>query len=224
MDHLDQIVGPAGPFLRQVDEVLSHAGAPPDHRVWAELRRVRLLPGDAVHAVAALRSGDLLDAAPELRADARAYAGIAAALPPPGSWTGAAADAYDTARRHTAEHLSGGLESLDERLEATADLADALVDWMDQTRGELAGTLAAILGSAEALVLSSHAQPDHPAPSHAPLEPPAPNGPTPGRPAPGQILAAADVAERILQTVADRYEHAADLLHGSAALAEPLHP
>ena len=199
MDALDEVMDTAGPLLRRVDELLSGLGAPPDHDVWAEMRRVRLLPGDAAHAVAALRATELEPAAPELRADARSYAGIAEALPAPGAWTGDAADAYDAARRRTAEHLSGGADTLDERLEATADLADALVEWMGQTRGDLARTLAHVLGSAEALSLSSDAAID-----------PA---------ATVEVIAAAEVGRRILRTIADSYELAADLLHGSADLA-----
>jgi uncharacterized protein YukE len=199
MDALDEVMDTAGPLLRRVDELLSGLGAPPDHEVWTEMRRVRLLPGDAAQAVAALRTGELEQAAPELRADARGYAGIAEALPPPGVWTGDAADAYDAARRRTAEHLSGTADSLDERLEATADLADALVEWMDQTRSDLARTLAHVLGSAEALSLSSGAAID-----------PA---------ATGEVIAAAEVGRRVLQTVGESYELAADLLHGSADVA-----
>jgi hypothetical protein len=201
MDALDQIAGPADSLVRRVDELLSGAGAPPDHRVWTQLRRVRLLPGDAVHAVTALRSAELLDAAPELRADARAYAGIAESLPSPGGWTGAAADAYDAARRRAADHLSGGADSLDERMEATADLADALIDWIEQTRGSLAGTLAEILVSSQAITLVAEEPAD----------------PTASR----LVAAAADVAERILRSVADSYDTAVELLHGSAELAVP---
>jgi hypothetical protein len=201
MDALDEVMDTAGPLLRRVDELLSNLGAPPDHEVWTAIRRVRLLPGDAAQAVAALRAGELHEAAPELRADARSYAGIAEALPPPGAWTGDAADAYDAARRRTAEHLSGATDSLEERLEATADLADALIEWMDQTRGDLARTLAHVLGSAEALSLSAATTID-PAAS-------------------GEVIAAAEVGRRILQTVAESYELAADLLHGSADLASP---
>ena len=199
MDSLDQIMPTAGPLLRRVDELLSGVGAPPDHEVWTQMRRVRLLPGDAVRAVATLRASDLADASPELRADARAYAGIAESLPPPGTWTGEAADAYDAARRRAADHLSGGLESLDERLEATADLADALAEWMDEARFDLARTLAEVLSSTEAVSLSADSTID----------------PAARR----EVLAAADVAERILHAVADSYELAADLLHGSAELA-----
>jgi hypothetical protein len=64
MDLLDGVVAAADPLLRRVDQVLSTTGAPPDHPVWASLRLVRLLPGDAVQAVAALRPADLAEAAP----------------------------------------------------------------------------------------------------------------------------------------------------------------
>src|SRR3954469_9009136 len=118
MDRLDQALQAAGPLLRQVDEIISAMGAPADHRLWTEVRRVRVLPGDAVQAVAALRPAELSEAAPELRADARAYGRLAESLPGPGHWTGEAAEAYDAARLRTAEHLSGSPESLDERLVA----------------------------------------------------------------------------------------------------------
>jgi hypothetical protein len=200
MDALEQMLQAAGPLLRRVDEVISTVGAPPGHRVWSELRRVRVLPGDAVHAVAALRPAELSEAAPVLRADARTCAGVADSLPPRGGWAGDAAGAYDAARRRAAEHLSGGPESLDERLEATADLADALVEWIGQARAHLAATLADVLVSAEAVALSDGSTLD-PAGDRA-------------------ALAAADVGARVLHTVAGSYELAADLLDGSADLAD----
>jgi hypothetical protein len=202
MDTLDQVMAAAAPLLRRVDELLSGVGAPPDHQVWTQMRRVRLRPGDAVHAIAALRPDDLADASPELRADARAYADIAESLPPPGTWTGDAADAYDAARRRAADHLSGGLESLDERMEATADLADALTDWMSESRSAVAATLAGVLGSTEAILLSADSAVD----------------PAAAR----EVLAAADIAERLLRTVADSYDLAVELLDGSAGLVVAL--
>ncbi len=201
MDRLDEVLDAASPLLRQVDEVLRAAGAPAGHGLWAELRRVRLLPGDAARAVAALTPSAFADAVPELRGDARACAEAAATLPDPGEWTGEAADAYDEFRRRTAAQLSGGADSLDERLEATADLAQALTDWMARTRAGLAATLAVILGSREALTLS---------------EPP------PVPPETAHVLAAADVAARVLRAIANSYDEGADLLHGSAALATPM--
>lgn len=193
MDRLDEVLAVAEPLLARVDRLLETAGAPAGHRLWSELRRVRLLPGDAARAVAALRPAAFGDAVPELRAEARACAEVAADLPPPGSWTGDAAEAYDGLRRRVAERLSGDGESLDERLEATADLAQALGDWMAKARADLAMALATVLGSQEVVALSNgDAAPD----------------------------AAAEVAAHVLQTVAESYADADDLLQGSAGLAD----
>jgi hypothetical protein len=201
MDRLDRLMTTAGPLLRRVDEILSAAGAPPAHRVWTELRRVRLLPGDAARAVAALRPAELEEAVPELRADARAYAVLAASLPEPGEWTGAAADAYDAARQRTAAHLSGGPDSLDERLQASADLAEGLMSWMRSARDSLAETLVEVLTSTEAVTLAG-----------TKVDPAALR----------EQQAAADVAAQVLCAVADGYVAGADLLYKSARLAEPV--
>jgi hypothetical protein len=201
MDRLDRLLATAGPLLRRVDDVLAAVGAPPEHRVWIQLRRVRLLPGDAARAVAALRPDELAEAAPELRADARAYAVLAASLPEPGEWTGAAAEAYDAARQRAAVHLSGEPESLDERLQASADLADALMTWMRSARDSLAEVLTEVLTSTEAVTLAE------PGTDLATVR---------------QQEAAADVAVLILQAVAEGYAAGADLLHTSARLAEPM--
>jgi hypothetical protein len=200
MDRLDRVLAAAAPLLRQVDDLLAAGGAPPDHRIWTELRRVRLLPGDAARSVAALRPEELLEAAPGLRADARAYGVLAASLPGPGVWTGAAAEAYDAARQRAAEHLCGGEESLGARLEASADLADGLVAWMRGARAEVADALARALGSTEAVVLAEGAA--DPASSR-------------------ELDAAAQVGALVLRAVADGCLTGADLLHDSAGLAHP---
>ncbi|MEV4703636.1 hypothetical protein [Actinoplanes sp. NPDC049316] len=201
MDRLNELLETAGPLLRRVDATISGGGAPPGDEVWTQLRRVRLLPGDAVRAVAALRPADLVDAAPELRADARAYAVLAGSLPAPGDWSGIAAEAYDRVRMRTATHLSGEPGSLDELLQASADLADDLIAWMHHTRESVAAVLADILGSLEAVALA---------------------GDKVDVTAPRELAAAATVAERVLRTVADAYDQATELLHTSAALAEPV--
>ncbi|GGQ70340.1 hypothetical protein [Couchioplanes azureus] len=201
MDRLRQLLDTAGPLLRRVDALLDGGGAPAGHGVWAQLRRVRLLSGDAAHAVAALRPADLADAGPELRAEARAYAALAASLPAPTQWSGSAAEAFEDARRRTASHLSGDGDSLGDRLRASADLADDLVDWMRTTREALAAALADVLGSTEAITVCAD--------EVDPLSP-------------TQAAAAAAVAETVLRTVADAYDRAADLLHASSVLAEPL--
>jgi hypothetical protein len=203
MDRLDEVLAVAAPLLSRVDDLLDKAGAPVDHEVWRELRRVRLLPGDAVRAVAALRPGAFDDAVPSLRADARACSAVAAGLPPPGEWGGEAAEAYAEVRGRMAERLSGGDdESLDERLEASADLAQALIDWMVRARADLAVALARVLASGEAVLLSA---------SEVDV-----GGASGG----DEALAAAGVAAFLLRAIAGSYADADDLLQGSAELAE----
>ncbi|MEV6492085.1 hypothetical protein AB0M20_26220 [Actinoplanes sp. NPDC051633] len=209
-DRLDSVLDTAAPLLKRVDEVLSASGAPPDHEVWPTLRRVRLLPWDAVNAVAALRPAALAEAAPELRADAQACAAAAESLPPPGEWSGTAADAYDDLRKRTAVHLTGTADSLDVRLTATADLADALTSWMSEARAGLAATLAEILTSTEALALSPQAAPSAPSAHSAPGAVDPASEP--------EARAAADVAARVLQSVADTYDAAAGLMSTTADL------
>ncbi len=201
MDRLDYVLDVAYPLLDQVDGVLSSAGAPSEHAMWAELRRVRLLPGDAVRAVAALRPAAFADVVGDLRADARTCAELAEFLPFPDEWTGEAADAYDVVRRRAAAHLGGRDESLDEQLEATADLAQALADWMSRARADVAGTLAHVLGSGAAFALTE--------------------GGTTVPPPEAEVHAAALIATHVLRTIADSYEYGHELLHGSAALATP---
>lgn len=200
MDRLDDLVGLADLLLVRVDDVLASVGAPPGHPVWTQLRRVRLLPADAVRAVAGLRPDALADAAPLLRHQARQYADIASSLPAAGHWTGDAADAYDAGRRRMVEHLSADPASLAERLEASADLGAALLDWMWQTRSALAGTLADVLSCAEAVLLTADTE----------------VGPA-SRDA---AAAAAEIGAQLLRTVADAYDAAEDLLDGSAELTD----
>ncbi|MCO8273355.1 hypothetical protein M1L60_22435 [Actinoplanes sp. TRM 88003] len=201
MDRLDQLLDAATPLLRRAEEVLEVAGVPVGHPVLDDFRRVRLMPADAAHSVAGLRPSALVDAAADLRAGARVCADVATSLPPPGDWEGEAADAYDDRRRRYAVHLSGTGESLDERLEASADLAAALHDWMARTRDNLASALADVLGSAESITLS--APPGHP-------------------PSMAEIRAAADLASHVLRVVATDYAEAEDLLQGSQELANPV--
>lgn len=208
-DQLDQLIAVADPLLRRVDDRLATVGAPGGHEVWAELRRVRLLPGDAVRAVAALRPAAILDSAAELRADARAYADLADALPSPGEWSGAAADAYEQARRRTAERLNGGPDSLGRRMEATADLAEALTEWMSRARAELAEALAAVCLTTEALTLSGHSSGS----GHAPGL-----GGSPSE----EAAAAAAIGAVLLRVIADSYDRADPLLDGYTGLQNAL--
>jgi hypothetical protein len=199
MDRLDDVLHTTRPLLERVDRSLTVAGAPGDHPVWTEVRRVRLLPGDAARAVAALRPGEFDEAGPAIRAEARMCEAAATDLPAAGAWTGEAADAYDEVRQRMAARLGGTAEGLGGRLAGTAGLAEAVRDWMVQTRHALARTLAEVASSQEAFLVAAGGG---------------------GLPSEADIRAAADVAAVVLRTVGDRYDDASDLIHGSAALTE----
>ncbi|GAA4596316.1 ElaB/YqjD/DUF883 family membrane-anchored ribosome-binding protein [Actinoplanes octamycinicus] len=210
MDRLDHLLAATESLLSRVDEVLATVGAPAGHDVWPELRRVRLLPGDAVRAVAALHPAAVAEAVPELRAQARACAATADALPLATDWSGAAAESYEAARRRTAEQLNAGPDSLSRRMTATADLADAVADWMTRTRHALATCLAGVLTSAPALTVG---------PAH--LGAATETSTQSGLPTPDESRAAADIAARLLATIASAYDQAEDLLTEAAPLKSP---
>jgi hypothetical protein len=211
MDPLDQLAPAAADLLARAEATLTSAGAPTDHPVWALLRRLRVLPGDAVAAVAALRPEPLAGAGPALRELSAAYAGAATAVARSVSWSGPAADAYAERATALADHLGvdplraahvgadhvgadhrAGTEPLDhglvERVAATRDFAEAVDAWTVRARRDLARTLALLLGSAQAVTLRTAA-----------------SGPVP---TPEVITAAADVAARVLAMVAGAYDEA----------------
>lgn len=201
MDRLPELVDLAGPLLRRVDELIAQ-GAPEDHGLWIELRRVRLLPTEAVRAVAALRPEALNPTVPRLRRHARDVADAAELLAPPHDWTGDAADAYDARRQRMIDHLGGHPHGLTARLEDSADLAQDLVEWLQAARHRVALALADVLASAEAVVLAGAA---------------AAGGHTITR---AELAAAAAIATRVLRAVADSYDRAQELLDRSLGLAE----
>ncbi len=206
MDALDRIIGVAGPLLARIDEIVEYAGAPEHHPVWTELRRVRLLPGDAVDAVAALRP-EAVDE-PALRSARDSLAEVATALPAAAGWDGPAADAY---RAHR-DGLAAQVEDLAARAVATAELGAEMADWMRAARRDVAAVLADVLSSgASVTMLSSGASVTVPAARGGPVEllPPA------------QVDAAAQVAVVVLRTVGDAFAAAGPILDRSAELAAP---
>jgi hypothetical protein len=149
MDPLDRVSAPAADLLSQVDDILARAGAPDDHPLWTLLRRVRVLPGDAVAALAAIRPAELTAAGVAVRDLVPAYEAARDALDGQVEWDGAAGDAY---RAH-ARTLSGGLAAAAENLRVTSSTADAVAAWLGDTRARLAAELAAVLSSAEAVAV-----------------------------------------------------------------------
>lgn len=152
MDDLDRLAEPALDLLRRVDTLLA-AGVPESHPVWPMLRRLQVLPGDAVEAFLGLHPAPLASAGRAVRQLVGGYDEVTAALTKPGSWSGPGASAYGDVRGALLRHLDEGPESLVGRLESTAGYVDALADWVDGSRLALARTLADVLGSAEAVTV-----------------------------------------------------------------------
>lgn len=189
MDALDHLAGPAADLLGRVDDLLAEAGVPAGHPIWPLLGRVRALPGAALDAVVALRPEPLVAAAAALRGLIPAYDDAAAALTVDVAWEGAGAEAFASRRAALSEHLTGGSESLAERLEASAAYLDAVADWVSASRAALARTLAEVLGSAEAVMVVI-----------------GPVGPAASASALSRPAAAAQLGARVLATVAELHD------------------
>ncbi|MFG1867482.1 hypothetical protein [Micromonospora arborensis] len=152
MDALDRLAEPGLDLLRRVDRLIA-AGVPEGHRVWPLLRRMQVLPGDAVRGFLDLHPAPLASAGHAVRRLVRGYDDVSAALTDSVLWSGPAATAYGQQRAALLRHLDEGPDSLVGRLESTAGYADALADWVEGSRLALARTLADVLRSAEAVAV-----------------------------------------------------------------------
>lgn len=160
MDALDRVAGPALTLLTLVDTSLARHGAAADDPVWPLARRLRALPGDAVAAFVAVRPAPLVAAGTAIRPHLDRYAEAADALAVHRDWSGAAAQAYDAGRQALAARLVGGgpdpgAVSHAGRLAATAAYAEATARWVSLSRAALARTLAEVLGSADAVTVTT---------------------------------------------------------------------
>ncbi|SCL24705.1 hypothetical protein GA0070616_2966 [Micromonospora nigra] len=197
MDALDRLAEPGLDLLGRVDALLA-AGAPEGHRVWPLLRRMQVLPGEAVRAFLDLRAAPLTAAGHAVRRQVRGYDDAGAALTDQLLWSGPAAEAYGRARASLLHHFDEGPESLVGRLESTAGYADALADWVEGSRLALARALADVLGSADAVAVVAATS------ARGPGDPAAPS--TTGAPQ------AAEIAARVLAVLCVAYDGAETLL------------
>ncbi|MEV7329538.1 hypothetical protein [Micromonospora sp. NPDC093244] len=205
MDPLDRLAEPGLDLLHRVDALLA-AGVPEGHRVWPLLRRMQVLPGDAVRGFLDLHPAPLTAAGHAVRRLVRGYDDVCATLTDPVLWSGPAASAYGQERAALLRHLDEGPESLVGRLESTAGYADALADWVEGSRLALARTLADVLRSAEAVAVVA-------ATAAGPPLPPGPVGPG--------VADAAEIAARVLAVLCVAYDGAETLLRQWApSLAE----
>ncbi|PZF83671.1 hypothetical protein [Micromonospora deserti] len=198
MDVLDRLAEPGLDLLRRVDTLLA-GGAPEGHRVWPLLRRMQVLPGEAVQGFLDLRPAPLAGAGHAVRRLVRGYDEVSAALTDPVLWSGPAASAYGQARTALLHHLEEGPESLVGRLESTAGYADALADWVEGSRVALARALADVLRSAEAVAVV--AATSVPVGASGPRGLAGPGGPE-----------AAEIAARVLAVLCVAYDGAETLL------------
>ncbi|MEV4514963.1 hypothetical protein AB0K00_39130 [Dactylosporangium sp. NPDC049525] len=197
MDALDRLAGIGTDLLHRVDAALVAGGAPAGDPLWPLLRQVGALPGDALEFGLKLTPEPLRAAAAQLRADADRFARrrdrLAADLGTAGTWEGSGAEAFAARWRSLAGHLGDGGDpaTVTGRLRATASYADALADWSEGLRTELAEAVARVAGSAEAVTIRGN-QVDGPPPAAV-------------------LAAAARIGVRVLQPVADAFGAARDL-------------
>ncbi|GGO04953.1 hypothetical protein [Micromonospora parathelypteridis] len=205
MDALDRLAEPGLDLLRRVDRLIA-AGVPEGHRVWPLLRRMQVLPGDAVRGFLDLHPAPLAGAGHAVRRLVRGYDDVSAALTDSVLWSGPAATAYGQQRTALLRHLDEGPESLVGRLESTAGYADALADWVEGSRLALARTLADVLRSAEAVAVVA-------ATAAGASTRPGPVGPG--------VADAAEIGARVLAVLCVAYDGAETLLRQWApSLAE----
>jgi hypothetical protein len=211
MDALDRLAEPGLDLLRRVDALLA-AGAPEGHPVWPLLRRMQVLPGDALLGFLDLHPAPLAGAGHAVRRLVRGYDDVCAVLIDSVAWSGSAASAYDQARAALLRHLDEGPESLVGRLESTAGYAHALADWVEGSRLALARALADVLGSAEAVAVVAATSPGATSPGA---------GSGGGGSGGAGVAEAAEIATRVLVVLGVAYDGAETLLREwSPSLAE----
>lgn len=224
MDALDRIEPVARGLLARVDAALIAHGAPADHPLWPELRRVGAAPGDAVAFFATVDPERLRCAAAALRDEAGRYA--AARLPEGRDWQGSAGESFTARVSALSAHLGAGAgtagasggadldpDSMGGRLHATASYVEEVADWCAGARAALARTLAEVLSSPQAVAVVSCPVLGGDVAEVATLA---------GTAIPRQaLLAAADIGAHVLATAATARADGHDLLsRWSGRLAE----
>jgi hypothetical protein len=196
-DALSRIGPVAAPLLARVDTALVRHGAPSGHAIWAQLRRLGTTPADAVAFFVEADPAGLRAAADQLRAEAEAYRSTT--VPTDVRWEGAAAETYAVRSIALRDHLT----ELIGRLTGTADYADRVADWWDDSRAAVATALAEVLTSAQAITVST-------APALA----------GDGQPPAAVVVAAADLGAHVLTAVLAAYDAGQAVLEGAGDLSE----
>lgn len=165
MDSLDLVAEAGRDLLGRVDATLLTGGAPMGDPIWQLTRRLGATPGEALEFALSLDEEPLHEAAAELRGRGYDFADRANSLDAQigsGAWQGAGADAFSSlwqALRGYIGDATADQQSLSGRLRAMASYLDSTVQWIQETRGQFAMTVAEALSSAEAVTLRAAATP-----------------------------------------------------------------
>ena len=159
-ESLDTMAPVARDLLHRVDLTLTQLGAPPDHPVLSLLRRLRVLPGQALDFALSASPQALVDAAAQLRQIRASYDSevatpldrVMAEL----GWSSAGQAAFTARWRSLMDHLAGqegGRDSMAGRLLETAAYAESVAGWFSHLRYAICEALIPALSSEEAVVL-----------------------------------------------------------------------
>ncbi|WP_433066192.1 WXG100 family type VII secretion target [Dactylosporangium sp. CS-033363] len=182
-DALERLAEPGDDLLQKVGTLLAGGGVPPS--AVELVRRVGALPADVLEYALKLDVDALRTAAGEVRALRDQFRGQAAKVGADvgdSAWEGTGAEAFRTAWGGLNQHL----DSIVERLDATAGYAEGVASWAAGFRYELAEAVARVISSAEAVVVVTSG----------------------GVPA---VQAAGKIAERVLRTAAEGLDAAEEL-------------
>lgn len=200
MDLLDRITPAAEDLLARVDAALRVQGAPADHPIWPQLRRLGATPAQALAFFTTVDPVGLRATGAAMQSQAREYALIQ--IPVRVAWDGAGGESYTRLARTLAAHLDaptdpdGQVRSMTGRLAATASYVEDVADWSASARHGMAHALAEAITSAQAVTVRSCAALTDDA------------GPLPA----GVVTAAADIGAHVLAVASAALADGYDLL------------
>ncbi len=155
MDALARVGPVARPLLDRVDAILADLGAPPDHEVWAALRRLGATPGQAAAFIDGLNPEPLWAAASMLHRRASRCGELVVGEPV--GWSGPAGERFAAVVRTLDAQLNpDSPDTVVGRIIATASFVDDVARWCVDARSRLARTLAEVLVCAQTVTVWSH--------------------------------------------------------------------
>jgi hypothetical protein len=149
MDALERLFRVATGLLGQVDRTLLQQGAPANHPVWALLREVGALPGEAIEALVEWRADSWLELRAGLAVERDRYERALELLRRPVSWEGFAGQAAGAQQGA----LTRATEEAADRLARTDLHLSEQEQWLSSSRDLVARALARVMSSTDAVTL-----------------------------------------------------------------------